>query len=190
MLNFTDLELQKLVESVYWAGKVSQNWSGDYLMAVDANMGAMKTDYYMQRSINYDVDLTQSKPVVTLNILYKNTAPYGDWRTSDYHSYLRVYAPKGSNFLERKMVGYPNIGEEFNKTYFGVKVDVLIGGETQAMIKYELPENLDKDNYRLLVQKQSGVNNTQIKVHTKTKNGEFNYNGALDRDLNLQITKK
>jgi hypothetical protein len=190
MLNFSDQDLQKLIGSVFWDGKVSDSWGGDYLMTVDANMGAMKTDYYMRRSISYDVDLTQTKPVVTLNILYKNTAPYGDWRTSDYHSYLRVYAPKGSNFLERKMVGYPNISEEFNKTVFGVKVDVLIGKETAAMIKYELPETLDRDNYRILIQKQSGVNNTEIKVHAKTKNDDFNYSGVLTKDLNLQITKK
>ena len=189
MINFTDPELQKLVDSVYWNGKVADTWGGDYLMMVDANMGAMKTDYYMRRSISYDVDFTQPKPVVTLNISYKNTAPSGDWRTSDYHSYLRIYAPKGSNFLERKMVGYPNIGEEFGKTYFGVKVDVLIGGETDAMIKYELPENIKPDDYRLLIQKQSGVGEVPVKIHIKTKDGEANQDATLIKDLQFNLNR-
>ena len=122
MLNFDDPNLQQLAASVYWDGAVPQDWGGDYLMAVDANMGALKTDYYIKREMNYDIDFTQAKPTVTLNIKYKNTAPYGDWRTSDYHAYLRIYAPKGSEFVSNHMISHLTTGEEFNKTYFGMKV--------------------------------------------------------------------
>ena len=188
MVNFADADLQSAIESVHWDGKVTQDWSSDYLMMVDANMGALKTDYYMKREVSYDIDLTAEKPTATLNILYKNTAPYGDWRTSDYHSYLRVYVPKGSNLLDRKMVSYPNIGEEFGKTYMGFICHVLIGGETNAMIKYELPADFNKDDYRLLIQKQSGVGNIPVKVHLKTKDGkEYDQEQTLDNDLKFEF---
>ena len=187
MVNFNDPNLQSAIESVYWDGKVATGWNSDYLMMVDANMGALKTDYYIKRQVNYDIDLTTEKPTVTLNILYKNTAPYGDWRTSDYHSYLRVYVPKGSNFLESKMVSLANKGEEFEKSYFGFICHVLIGGETNAIIKYELPDGFDVNDYRLLIQKQSGVENIPFKVHLKTKDGEYNQEQMLDKDLKFEF---
>lgn len=188
MINFSDAELQKMVENVHWDGAVTKDWEGDFLMVVDANMGALKSDYYIKRSMKYDIDLTQLRPVVKLNIRYDHTATYGDWRTSDYHSYLRVYAPEGANFLERKMVGNPYSRDEFGKTYFGVKVDVLIGGQTDAYISYELPEKFAEQDYKLLIQKQSGVGDVPVSVHVKTKNGEeFNYDGILEKDLKLEF---
>jgi hypothetical protein len=187
MVNFADPKLQKEIESVYWDGKVASNWSGDYLMMVDANMGALKTDYYIKRDISYNLDLTTEKPTITLNINYKNTASYGDWRTSDYHSYLRIYVPRGSNFLESKMVSFTNKGEEFEKSYFGFICHVLIGGETNAMIKYELPAGFDVDKYHLLIQKQSGVENIPVKVHLKTNNGEYDQEQIMDKDLNFEF---
>lgn len=188
MVNFTDEALQKEIESVFWDGRVAESWGADYLMMVDANMGALKTDYYIERDVTYDIDLTPEKPVVTLNILYKNKAPYGDWRTSDYHSYLRVYVPKGSTFLESKMVSRTNNGEEFDKTYFGFICHVLIGRETNAIIKYELPENFSSEDYSLLIQKQSGVKNIPFKVNLKTKDGkEYHQEQILDKDLKFEF---
>jgi len=187
MVHFEDEKLQALIESVYWDGKMEENWNSDYLMMVDANMGALKTDYYIKREVSYDIDLTTPRPQVTLNIIYKNTAPYGDWRTSDYHSYLRIYAPQGSNFLESKMVSRITKGEEFGKTYFGFMCHVLIGRETNAIIKYELPENFNVSDYRLLIQKQSGVGGIPIKVKLKTKDGEFNQEQILSNDLKFEF---
>lgn len=191
MLYFKDPSLQALAESVHWTGTVAKDWSGDYLMLVDANMGALKTNYYVKREVDYDIDLTAPKPVVTLNLLYKNTATQGDWRTSDYHSYLRLYLPEGANLLEREMVSYPNIGTEFGKTFFGFTLHVLIGGETKVRVKYELPENFDRENYRLLMQKQSGVDNIPVKVQIKTAGGDLvKEEGVLTKDLKFQLEKK
>ena len=189
MVNFTNPELQKQIESVHWDGKVATDWNGDYLMAVDANMGALKTDYYIKREMAYEIDFTAAKPVVNLYITYNHTAPYGDWRTSDYHSYLRVYVPKGSTLLESKMASNIIKGEEFNKSYFGYKLDVLIGKQTIVQIKYELPENVTAQNYRLLVQKQSGVGTIPFKIHMKTKDKDFTEEFNIEKDLQLEYNK-
>lgn len=189
MLNFTDAEMQKQVESVFWDGAVPQNWSGDYLMAVDANMGALKTDFYMKREMVYNVDFTQEKPTVTLNIKYKNTAPYGDWRTSDYHAYLRVYAPKGSTFVSNHMISRLMTGEEFDKTYFGLKVDVVMGTEVDGQIVYTLPDFITADNYKLLIQKQSGAGDVPITVNVKTNTDEYTQQQTLQNDLKFEYSK-
>lgn len=187
MLNFDDETLQSQVEGVHWDGNVATDWQGDYLMLVDANMGALKSDYYVKRSLDYAVDFTGEKPIATLTYTYRHTATSGDWRTSDYHTYLRAYVPKGSVLLERKMVGSPLTDEAFDKTYFGVFVDVLIGGETAGMIKYELPSTITPENYRLLIQKQSGVGTVPVTLHMKTKDKEYVENFGLEKDLNLSL---
>lgn len=190
MVNFKDSALQSAAESVHWDGKVSQDWDSDYLMMVDANMGALKTDYYMKREVVYNIDMTTDRPTVTLNIKYKNTAPQGDWRTSDYHSYLRVYAPLGSTFVSNHMVSKITSGDEFGKTYFGFMCHVLIGGETDASIVYQLPENFDVSSYRLLIQKQSGVTNVPITVNLKMKDGkEYHQKQTLNNDLKFEFQK-
>jgi len=189
MLNFDDPNLQQLAASVYWDGAVPQDWGGDYLMAVDANMGALKTDYYIKREMNYDIDFTQAKPTVTLNIKYKNTAPYGDWRTSDYHAYLRIYAPKGSEFVSNHMISHLTTGEEFNKTYFGMKVDVVMGTEVDGQIVYTLPESITADNYKLLIQKQSGAGDVPVTIHIKKNNGEDTQQQTLKNDLRFEYSQ-
>ncbi len=185
-LNFEDQELQRLVEGVGWGGLVNKSWDGDYLMLIDANMGAYKSDYFMRRSINYTADLIGEKPTATIEYTYTHTATYGDWRTSDYHSYLRAYVPHGSNLTERKMVSYPNVQEEFGKTYFGFIAHTLINRQTRAIIKYELPEHVRHD-YKLLVQKQSGVGDIPIEILVKTDKGEFRHKDVLKKDLILEF---
>lgn len=55
---FKDENLQKMVADANWAGEVDESWDGDYVMISDANIGALKSDYYMKRSLEYKVDFT------------------------------------------------------------------------------------------------------------------------------------
>lgn len=186
MLNFKDPELQRLVKDVHWSGEVAQDWQQDFLMIIDANMGALKSDYYIKRDINYFIDLTLPKPTATLHYTYTHTAKIGDWRTSDYHSYLRVYVPTGSKLLSRKMVSYPNVQEEMGKTYFGFIAHTIMNKETNVELVYELPESVKKD-YRLLIQKQSGVGDVPVTVKIKTEAGELTQNATLKKDLKFEL---
>lgn len=186
MFSFDDKDLQNLIAEVHWDGAVAQDWDGDYLMITDANMGAFKSDYYVKREVEYELDLTTEKPIATLYLTYNHTATHGDWRTSDYHSYLRVYVPRGANLLEREMVSYPNIQEEFGKTYFGFIAHTLISKKTQAKIKYELPESI-RDDYQLLIQKQSGVGDIPITIKIKTDKKEYLEKSILKKDLKFKI---
>jgi hypothetical protein len=189
MLYFKDEDLQKLVASVYWDGSVAQDWTGDYLMLVDASMGALKTDYYMKRSLDYTVDFTGEHPIATAVYTYKNTATQGDWRTSDYHTYLRTYVPKGSTFLERSMINAVITNEDLSKTYFGGFVDVEIGqSDVHTTLKYQLPDTITGDDYRLLIQKQSGIGTIPVSIHVKTKDGkQYDQTTDLAKDLNFSL---
>ncbi|QQR78834.1 MAG: DUF4012 domain-containing protein [Candidatus Moraniibacteriota bacterium] len=188
MLSFKDTALQDIVAGVKWDGTVNTDWNNDYLMLVDANLGALKSDYFVSRSVDYTVDFTGEKPIATLTHTYKHRATYGDWRTSDYHSYLRAYVPKGAKLLERQLVSYPLTDEAFNKTFFGVFVDAVMNHETPGMIKYELPDTIKEEGYQLLLQKQSGVGTTPVTITIKRKDGSVvSQSVDLKKDLVLSF---
>lgn len=189
MFFFKDPALQSLVESVHWDGSIVKDWNEDYLMLVDANMGALKTDFYIKRSLEYTADFTGEKPTGTLVYTYSNTAPYGNWRTSDYHTYVRAYVPLGSTFLTRSMINVVTTKTAFNKTYFDGFVDVEIGqSDVHTTLTYTLPDTIHEDNYHLLIQKQSGVGTIPVTVHLKTKDGKtYDQTTKLKKDLNFSI---
>lgn len=187
LLYFKDSALQQVVKDVRWGGIVDTEWTNDYLMLVDANLGALKSDYYIKRSIDYLVDFTGEHPIATLTHTYTHTATHGDWRTSDYHTYLRAYVPEGSTLLERKLVGYPLTDKAFGKTYFGVFVDTLINGSTAGMIKYQLPDTIKPENYKLFIEKQSGVGTVPVTVTIKTKEREVKQTADLKKDLTFSL---
>lgn len=164
-LYFKDENLQKTVKERGWAGAVDRNWNKDYLMMVDANLGAYKSDYYIKRQVEYSVDFSQQKPEAVLKITYKHTAKQRDWMTKDYLSYLRIYVPKGSQLIEAENVD-KNIqkGTEFEKEYFGAIVNVPLDSEKTVIWKYLLPENITPVDYELEIQKQSGVSDIPIRV--------------------------
>lgn len=194
MISLKDPNLQSAVSGVHWDGSVATDWTNDYLMIVDANMGALKTDYYIKRSLEYTADFTGDKPVATVAYTYEHTAKGGDWRTSDYHTYTRILAPTGSAYIENSRVktgGVTTTDDKLlNKTIFGYKVDALIGTTLVTGIQYDLPSTISPDNYRLLIQKQSGVGTIPVKVTLKTKDGEFTQTQDLKKDVSFSFEKK
>jgi len=100
---------------------------------------------------------------------------------------LRTYVPQGSTFVSSHMVSHLNTANEFGKTYFGFKVDVVMGTQVDGQIVYTLPDSITSDNYKLLIQKQSGAGNVPVNVHIKMKDGkEYTQQQTLLNDLNLQ----
>jgi hypothetical protein len=158
-------------------------------MVVDANLGALKTDVYIKRSLDYTVDFTGEHPIATLKYTYNHTATYGDWRTSDYHTYSRTLVPNGSVFLERVLTGSVLTTQDFNKTVFGYKVDVVIGNNQTIALKYQLPDSITPDDYQLLIQKQSGIGTLPVSVHLIGRDGKtYDQQADLTKDLVLTFT--
>ncbi len=55
---FKNSELQQKVVENNWGTLMDTKWEGDYLAVVDANIGALKSDYYIKRKLEYTVDFT------------------------------------------------------------------------------------------------------------------------------------
>ena len=65
---FNDEDLQDIVIAAGWDGSIDTAWKNDSFMLVDANLGALKSDYHMERRIEYLIDLSAAAPKATPNI--------------------------------------------------------------------------------------------------------------------------
>jgi hypothetical protein len=184
MIWLRDEALQKKIAEVKWDGAVNQSWDKDYLMFVDANLGGLKTDYYVKRRIDYTVDFTTGgKPFATAVYIYNNTAPKADWQTTDYHTFVRLYVPKGSAYKERFMINAVTNGEDLGHYFMGGYVDAEIGqGDVTTTLKYELPETIQAERYELMVQKQSGIKPLPVKITLITQGGTFEQESEIIHD--------
>ncbi|KKR22097.1 MAG: hypothetical protein UT50_C0001G0009 [Candidatus Moranbacteria bacterium GW2011_GWA2_39_41] len=182
---FKDPALAEIVKKANWDGRVDAGWKQDYLMTVDANLGAWKSDYYVKRSIDYIIDLAQDVPVATLRINYNHTATKKDFMTKDYLSYLRVYVPQEAWMTKAYNFDNAKFGTEFGKKYFGSIVKVSLGQSKTVEINYTLPEKL-ADNYNLKIQKQAGINDEPVAIHLIDRNGvKTDYEAVLNSDFIL-----
>ena len=161
-------QVQSLIESRAWAGRVKET-PHDYLMVIDANLGALKTDQAMAKSISYQIIPENGRLRARASINYKNQGSF-TYKTTRYRTYTRVYAPLGSEFIRGEgmmvtdrdtRVGTVDIGEEFGKTYFGAFIAVEPGAEGALTFEYYLPRQIStkvsQGFYSLLTQKQAGT---------------------------------
>ena len=184
---FKDKELQRVVENAGWGGIVDRVWQDDYLMVVDANLSALKTDYRMKRSIDYSVDLRPTDPTVTATVTYTHTAKTKDYMTRDYQTYLRLYVPEGSWLQTVSGNAKPAVyGSELGKKTFGVLVQVPLGTTKSVTFQYTLPKNIDASFYDLKIQKQAGVNDVPVHLKITEKDGSIKEKDfTLNRDTTL-----
>lgn len=172
MLYFKNKTWQEKVARLNWSGQINEDFTGDYLLFLDANLGALKSDAYMRRSFVYQVDFSSGKPKAVLQIKYDHTARSRDWMTTHYNDYLRVYVPDGSWLNESEGVGEKDFSKDFKKQVFGFLVYVKIGEKKNVVLKYDLPERINEENYQLLIQKQSGTGDVSGKIILIDKAGK------------------
>ena len=158
IVSMNDEDLQRVFDEQGWNGEISKT-KKDYLLWVDANLAALKTDHAMERNLTYSFEkLDDGRYVAEAKMEYIHNGVF-DWRTSRYLSYARVFVPRGSELVE--VVGSnKNIdeGEELDKQWFGAFVSVEPGETKSIVFRYILPnEVFSVDMYKLVVQKQLGT---------------------------------
>ena len=83
-------------------------------------------------------------------------------------------------------MGEKDFSEDFGKKVFGFLTYVRIGETKEVVLRYSLPEGMTGENYKLLIQKQSGTGVVPAKVIFIDKTGrqsveEFELSG--DREI-------
>lgn len=164
-----DTDLQKELDKKDWTGRVKQV-DGDYLLWVDANLAALKTDHAIERTLHYSfLRQEDGKILATAEMEYKHNGKF-DWRTTRYRTYARVYVPIGSEFVtstgsmawdRTDKLGVIDQGEELGKKWFGTFIAIEPGKIGKLSFSYYLPpsvgDQIKNGLYTLFVQKQAGT---------------------------------
>jgi hypothetical protein len=170
MLYSSSSSTQRLIEYKDLGGRV-KNTNDDYLMWVDANLGALKTDAAIKREISYSFSPeSNGKYLAKVKMKYKHNGSF-DWRTTRYRTYARIYVPKSSTYKDVKlnnMRGDKKVdqGVELNKQWFGTFVSVEPGQtgevEYQFYLSKDIVNQIKNGDYKLSVQKQLGTVDSKL----------------------------
>lgn len=166
-----DDKLQKKLIENNFAGKVDKT-DGDYLMWVDANLAALKTDHAIERNINYQIKPKGNSYIAKVKMRYEHTAPSTDFRTTRYRTYARAFVPRGAELVEAYDSSEEQVktnidkGNSLDKKWFGEFI-VIEPGQTETLsFTYILPKNItnqiNKKEYNLATQKQIGTIDPQL----------------------------
>ncbi len=194
---FFDSQLENFVLDNNWGGEIISTKNTDYLAVVDSNLGARKTDRCMERSLDYSIDTTEAdNPWAKLEIRYTNTCLNKDFMTDNYHSYLRIYTPQGTEikstdgfdkgYIEGSMIEKGNvvIEEEKGKTIFGNLAYVPLGKKKSYSFIYKLSKSVNIADYQLYFQKQAGMRPLHLKITLNDAQGErIIFEGMVDQDI-------
>lgn len=166
--------VQNKIIKLGWDGMVDQNVEGDYFMLVDSNLGALKTDYYMQRVISKDITNCSddsSKLCSQLVIKYINSAKLATPLNNDYKSYTRVLLPKEA-FVTKVQGIEPRIepvdySYNYDKKVVGFEIMIPFNSSKEIILDYTIPK---PDIYNLSIQKQSGIKGFDFTFNYKISN--------------------
>ncbi len=176
LLYSVDKEEQALIEKLGFAGRVEES-EGDYLHINDSNFGGKKTDIFMRESVEQRLTKLESGGWrKTVKIVYHNPQEYDDWLSVEYKDFVRLYVPQGSKLIAIKGAKKEwGSWEELGKTVFGAYFTLWPKRRHSLTFIYDLPEGIiEKDYYRLMMQKQPGTNITLVKVKIDGKIESFN----------------
>ena len=153
-----DAQTQVVFEDAGWASIMDISDSDDYLMVVDANMGALKTDHAMSKEIEYAIEKVDDHYEAYVDITYHHNGDF-NWRTTRYQSYTSVIAPLGSQLISTNGADASS-AKESDMQRFGAYIVIEPGENKTLSFHYRLPDSVDqaiaKNSYDLTVFKQIG----------------------------------
>ncbi len=162
---------ERSVVAAYGADGVIQKTDGDFLLWVDTNLAALKTDHAIERTLDYVIK-KESTGIFTsqARMNYNHTGNF-DWRTSRYRTFAKIYVPKGAILTSveivhdgnRKNIPLSSIdsGEFLDKTWFGLFISIEPQTQKTVSLSYQLPETIQEQiitgAYSVIIQKQLGT---------------------------------
>ena len=210
---------QSSISQLNWDGRMI-NTNDDYLMIVDANVGSNKSNYFVDRSIDYRIEKNnrEDEYLAELRINYKHAGTSNAWPGGPYKNYLRVYTPKKSSLLKvllsssgtdasEDITDQTEISDELGKTSFATTITVETGQSISLLFTYVLPQNTSAaiSKYKLTVQKQPGIKDESFTLKFRlpfgstftTPSGNYKllgdtveWNGIIKQDAVIEIPLK
>lgn len=143
------------------------NKLSDVMIAVEANLGANKANYYLDRSYNLETVLGKEGEVRhRLRITYVNKSPSDVWPGGKYKNRFRIYLPFGTK-LSRALWGEANLTKDvtpfvdFGRSGYSMLLELEPKEQKSLVLDYEISEKLKfvsgQATYRLDIVKQAGT---------------------------------
>lgn len=191
LLSFTDPQLQAAVEKLNYAGRIKE-YDGDYLHVNNVNFAGAKSNLFVTKTLISKTTYENGKVNREITVEFRNPYPHSDCNlergglclNATLRDWIRFYVPQGSQLVdfkgsEKKTLTYDDLG----KTVFEGFLTVTPLGKATVTIKYTLPDTVNKNNYKILIQKQPGEQTEKLQVDI---DGKKVYDGALDKDKELK----
>lgn len=164
-----------------WGGQV-KNTQGDYLYINNANLGSNKTSLDVQEDIQYQTDCSDEQCTATLQITRKNNNT-----TQTNKNFTAILTPKNSKLIQstiddKDAIKNIEIQEKYEKNLFRLWTSVEPNQTTNIKITYNLPQSINKKNYKLLIQKQPGAINQKLTV---LSTGDTEFDSDFSTDLSF-----
>jgi len=165
-----DPTLAAALHAARWDGSLLAG-DGDYLMAVDANVGGNKTDYYTRKTMSLKVEIDpsgMSRHQLVLHYELPLPADADDRALNPgaglYKDYLRVYLPETAKVVALRVAedGRPIVGGLDQVTYAhglvaaATYLELRRGHHLDVTLDYTVPLDPGR-GYRLYLQKQAGI---------------------------------
>ena len=210
-------ELERL-ERLGLAGQLRRPENGaDYLMVVGQNAAGNKVDYYAQRRVSYQVDLTDRSSIAGLvEVEISNGVPEGP--EAGYimgpvlpndppglnRTLTSVYLPMRTFVTQALINGSPSVAESFTELEHSVASKFLeIPPQTSSSFGVRTRSELETPGrYKLIVQHQPNLNPDQFELDITLPKGAFVYSyspslrlvgnhlrwsGVLDREMEFEV---
>ena len=189
---FHDTTLQSFAEEYNFAGRIKE-FDGDYLHVSDANLGGLKSDYWLERNVDQKINIADDGTVTKeVSITYNNRGAYDGWLNSTTRVYTRIYVPLGStlNSIEGgDDEKAKTTSEDLGKTVFSNYSRTIPLSSKTIKFTYTLPFKVTgtglfgTKEYKLLVQKQPGLGQPQPDL--KRPQYTIEINGEVKADYEL-----
>ncbi len=172
---FENPNLQSFFDSSFWSGRViepkctlSENCTTDYVFPYDANVGANKANFFINRFINLKVNIGSGGKITHfLSLQYKNESPAEIFPTGYYRNYFQILLPLNATLdqITKDGVMIDDVDQtEDQYKRIGFFFELAPGKTANIKVNYQLNESLKKGKniYQLIVQKQIGAKNSDL----------------------------
>jgi len=182
-----DEKAQKAVEAFNLGGRI-KDFSGDYFHLSDTSFSGSKANLFINEAVEQKIEVAGDGTVTrTVTVTYKNPAPASNCNlekgglclNAPYRDWVRIYVPKGatlesSNGFESEIKTYEELGKTVFEGFYGDKYPLRPESSAKISFKYKLPFKVGKgETYKLLIQKQPGVDNYQYAIDFNGQKQEF-----------------
>jgi hypothetical protein len=182
---FKDQKAQTLVEEVNYAGRI-KDFNGDYLHVNNANFAGLKGNLYIRAAVEQDIVITEDGQVSKkVKVTLRNIEKADGWLNSVYRNWMRLYVPKGSKLIDRKVFADFAENEDLGKTVWKSFSQTMPLNFSETSFTYKLPFKVKKgETYKMLIQKQGGSTDPHMIIRV---NGEKLFEFDLKKDTELEF---